>query len=590
MKTVSYRDGMVVGNANTELWSQVAVRPLESKYLAILTKIETQGGGELLSLPEVGTELIEILKRKLPEAGDQETLKKLVHECVGDIKTGLKVSVGAMLFGKNKLMAVTVGDLEIYIAREAKIGRIASGEAAVGGESQAGDFYVLTTKDVPNLVGITKWKELVLAGLSGIEELAVEVHGRGRSEALATVAVELKAEANEGKPFLTITGVKEYIANFWQKPLKIRQEQLKLNAWIGGGLVTLLLVGIVIGVIRRGQIVKESAFVKLEGIVEQRVREAKSIGSLNPERAKYLLTSAKTEVEAYRDKTKDDKYINQANELLTEIGAADLEIFKKEEVTANIFIETKILAEDFAPEMMRLNSKGEALLFESNLPEIWGVSLSDKSSYKIAAGEVKSIKDLISNSGKIYVLNDEGVYVVDPKTKSAKKEIEKDDLWSNPKYIDQYAGNIYVLDKGQGEIWKYPVLTNGFGARRRWLGPGIELDLSNVSQWGVDGDIWLITTTGKLERYRRGVPVVFPMEAFPYVEQGRLSNPSSIFLSDKKVYVAENGAKRIVVFDKESGKYESQYVNEEFVKARAVAVWDNKCYVLLDGKIVWFNL
>ena len=106
----------------------------------------------------------------------------------------------------------------------------------------------------------------------------------------------------------------------------------------------------------------------------------------------------------------------------------------------------------------------------------------------------------------------------------------------------------------------------------------------------IDGDIWIVTSSGKLERYSRGVPVNFSMEGFPYAEQGRLASPTSVITSEEKVYVLEPGAKRVVVFSKESGKYEQQYVNDLFVQGNHLLIAGERGYVVTQDQIVWFQL
>ena len=157
-------------------------------------------------------------------------------------------------------------------------------------------------------------------------------------------------------------------------------------------------------------------------------------------------------------------------------------------------------------------------------------------------------------------------------------------------HIAMFAGNAYILDRGQGEIWKYPTLGETFGGRRRWFAVGIAPDLINVVDMKVVGDIWLLTSTGKLERYSRGAPVAFSMEGFPAKgEAKRFSAPVATWVSDSLVYVLENGAARVVVIGLD-GKFQAQYVNSEFEKASDLVVLDGKGYVLIDNVVKEFGV
>jgi hypothetical protein len=106
----------------------------------------------------------------------------------------------------------------------------------------------------------------------------------------------------------------------------------------------------------------------------------------------------------------------------------------------------------------------------------------------------------------------------------------------------------------------------------------------------VVGDIWLLTSTGKLERYSRGAPVKFSMDGFPSkTGDKRLAEPSSLWVTESLIYVLENGASRITVFG-DDGLYKSQYVNSEFSKAQDLVVVDDKGYVLIDNVVKEFSL
>ena len=168
--------------------------------------------------------------------------------------------------------------------------------------------------------------------------------------------------------------------------------------------------------------------------------------------------------------------------------------------------------------------------------------------------------------------------------------IEIDALWGEIAQVYSYAGNIYLFDRGNSEIWKYPVIKDGYGERRRWLGAGITLDLSKVADMKITGDVFLVTESGKLERYSRGVPVEFSMEGFPAVETAkRLVDPVAIYVTDDDVYVLERGADRVVVFGLD-GKYKSQYVSEEFGKASDLVIYKNHGYVMVDNVVKEFGL
>ncbi len=116
------------------------------------------------------------------------------------------------------------------------------------------------------------------------------------------------------------------------------------------------------------------------------------------------------------------------------------------------------------------------------------------------------------------------------------------------------------------------------------------LDLSRVVDLVVDGDIWLLTSSGKLEKYSRGVPANFVLTGFPSEsETGGLVDPIALSIVDDKIYVLERGAKRVVTFGLD-GKYVEQYVSEDFGRASDLMVYEGKGYALVDNVIKEWEL
>ena len=253
-------------------------------------------------------------------------------------------------------------------------------------------------------------------------------------------------------------------------------------------------------------------------------------------------------------------------------------------------VELSVLADGLQAEKMYLDPVGTLFFPDLSQERIVGMNIGDKSRVVIPTDKVGHLKALGFFEKHIYGVSSQGVAEISSDAERTKIVIEPDELWGEITNVESYAGNIYLLDKGTSEIWKYPVIVEGFGDRRRWLGPGITLDLSKVSSFRVTGDVWITTESGKLERYSRGAPVDFATEGFPAVgTDGKLSDPVALFVTDDKVYVVEQGAKRVVVFGQD-GKYQAQYENEEFAKASDIAVYKNKGYVLVGNVVKEFAL
>lgn len=591
---------MVVGTANDEAWSQVQIFPILNGQVIELLSLKYEGEGGLLDLAEIGGSLLESLRGK----------GEVKEEELGEVAEEVMVTVVMLKRIDNQVEISGKGQAEVYLARGGKVGKIFSGSEKIQkmtGEIREGDKLMALTSETAEEIGIKTVKETVMGGLSELEKLAVTVHKKDDSSQLAVAVAEtirvgepesLEAEAPAYAKVKNMMGLKERLNIFGNKlvvkrPLFLAEEKRKRNLWIGLALMALLAGGVVMGIAKRATVGKERDWIQLEANVSQAIREAKDVGDLNPERAKSLLRQSKEQIDLYQERTKDEKYKNRAGVLEEELTKTETEVFKKQEVAINTLTELSVLRENLNVQSMQLDEEGNILLPDQDGTEVIGMNVEDKSSFEIKTGVVGKVRELAEGEREIFGITERGIAQINYPRGSASEPkivIEPDELWGEIALIDVFAGNIYLLDRGQSDIWKYPVLNEGFGSRRRWLGAGIELDLTNVVDMKVDGDIWVLTSSGKLERYSRGVPVDFAMEGFPAVEAGRLASPVAVYLTETEVLVLEKGARRVVVFDIESGKYLRQYGNEVLGEGKDLVVYEDKAYVLLPDKIVWFQL
>jgi len=149
--------------------------------------------------------------------------------------------------------------------------------------------------------------------------------------------------------------------------------------------------------------------------------------------------------------------------------------------------------------------------------------------------------------------------------------------WQGEVLIYAYAANLYVVDKEAGVIWRYPGSGSTFGTGTNWLAPGVSPDLSLATATTIDGNIWLLSGSGRISKFSTGNPVSFsPTGVFP-----ELTSPDSIYTNEelKYVYVLERSRKRVVVLEKD-GKYKAQYLADKLGEATDLAVSE------ADGKII----
>lgn len=579
----------IVGSADKSTWSQAqSVAYSDNHRLMIVVQLVSAEPDSLVDLTTVGVEILSEIEMKGQAIENRDQLQKFVELLVGGVAEGLHIDVIIASLMENKLFLCGSGAVEAYLSRDGKLAKLIDGLAKINhteGMLKEEDVIVLTTSMFVEEVGIAQFKKILTEDDEPAELLAPLLHKQDITSHMAAIVGELKIHQEPSEK----TWLGTILSN--QPKIRLRNEApRKINLWIGGVILILLIMMIGIGMVRRVRQVAENDFNSLNTSVSFKMEETLSIGDLNPERARTLLSQARNEVDAYLMTDINDEYRVRGQKLMGEIDRADEIAFKKNDIQLSTIVELPILVEDLSADQMKSDGKGNLIFNDPTNSKIVLMNLLDRSRQVIDISSKDKYLDIGIGETRVFGLNSEGVTQLFWKKDNVDKVIEPDEFWKNPTSIEMFAGNAYILDTDQGEIWKYPTLGETFGSRRRWFAVGITPDLSNVVDMKVNGDVWLLTSTGKLERYSRGAPVNFGMEGFPAKgEAKRLSEPSVIWVTDSLVYVLENGSSRVVVFGAD-GKYKSQYTNAEFAKASDLVIVDDKGYVLIDNVVKEFVL
>ncbi|HEV8670877.1 MAG TPA: hypothetical protein VGS01_09090 [Candidatus Limnocylindria bacterium] len=122
------------------------------------------------------------------------------------------------------------------------------------------------------------------------------------------------------------------------------------------------------------------------------------------------------------------------------------------------------------------------------------------------------------------------------------------DQWKTPAAIAFFASNLYVLDSETGQLWKHE---SNDGVR---FGPPIgylatALAPNTVRALAVDGDVWIVTAAGEVQRFRRN-PFVTTASRIDFVPrwEGTAPRANGIQALDaqRSIYVLDSGGKLVV--------------------------------------------
>lgn len=213
------------------------------------------------------------------------------------------------------------------------------------------------------------------------------------------------------------------------------------------------------------------------------------------------------------------------------------------------------------------------------------------------------IKDLLDiapgQSGELYILDksndlyryhpDEG-WTVD-------KPAEPYPEIPDPHYVAlaTYNGRRYLLDIARNQIWRHPPGANYpeqyFSEVLPWLIEPGDPDVTGGLSMAIDGSIFVLTDGG-VRKFDAG-KISAGFEMTPTIPQpvgtnlgANLKYPLDIFITDEvpdEIYVADGGAPRIVVLDRETGTYRRQflfYTPSQTGQIQDVIVMQGRIYAL----------
>lgn len=169
----------------------------------------------------------------------------------------------------------------------------------------------------------------------------------------------------------------------------------------------------------------------------------------------------------------------------------------------------------------------------------------------------------------VYVLTDDVVVAVDERGGSPRRIVGSDDPWQDARFIAVYGGNVYVLDQGVSELYKYAKEADAFGQRQRWLAPGITADFSKVLDLAIDGRVWMLERDGTVAQFDRGSRTSFRTQPIDeLIEPVAFSVP----IPGTRIWMLDRAGKRVVAFDRENGAYAGQWESDVFADAVDIAV------------------
>lgn len=253
----------------------------------------------------------------------------------------------------------------------------------------------------------------------------------------------------------------------------------------------------------------------------------------------------------------------------------------------NVFYDFRLVTADFVASQVAFDAPGKLAVFlDSNRNRMVSLSLEKKQPQTLSlTEELGSALSLTIVDRKAYVLGSKGIYEVSLPLDTAGKNITPAGSdWREPKMIGSFAENLYVVDREARQIFRYD-RSDPAASPSAWLRRKEGIEFESLNSLAIDGDVWLSTTTGKINKLTRGEPAGFALSDI-------LAPPDSSIVvytqeESELLYILEPRAKRIVV-TKKSGEYVFSIVSPDLEAATGLIVdEEGKKIFVLAGSLVY---
>jgi len=359
-----------------------------------------------------------------------------------------------------------------------------------------------------------------------------------------------------------------------------RKNRKKRALFLGLFFVGVLVVSLVLGGIKKRSELSERKWIEFSDPIEKTIVSAVGITKINPSGAKKMIDDARQKFNAGKgefddtlklgelEKKIDDSWIIVSGEKNVEFS----EVVNFELIRAGVNVS-------------RLSYTGNNLfsVISGESGVVMSVVLSSKE-MKVLAGKGAGLGwiDTVISKDKAYVLTKGGVFVAGNESNS----LIFDTAVTDPVGMSVFGSSLYVLEKGNKEVFKYSITDTGFGERQRWLKEGQSIS-STPLDMDIDVDVWVLEQGNILERFRRGVKESFLLSGLPKeIEVEKVS----VEIEGDRIALLSPKQSMVVLCSKETGVCEKQLKNDKLVDARDISFGEQgMLYVLLKSSVGVLN-
>ena len=569
--------------------------------------------------PDDGQKLLDGLKQAVHEAiiTNLSEFESQLSAIVVKLNFPAHFSLASGYLNNNVLYVKTVGKGQIYYRRGHEFDLLMDGDKSASGYLQEYDCAVFTTLNSREQIGaVSDMKAFMDMSppqdiVEKLKNEKYEEHGTGfiglfvefsTQEVVSAPTGSLDpAPATEIAPQAVVQPQSPESPQVAQvspvSPILVAQPQEKSNTipkiqFFSSKKFTIVAViivfailvwSVIFGVQRRAAAELQKKFEDSKTKIETSLDKASSEAFINFDQSVVYIDEAKNELATLKQQLGEDRK-DEIAELEKRISDAENAIVKREEKPSEEIYDLALEDKDARGSTVYLDGDKLAILDNKN-NTVYVFSLDKKSITSYVSSDVKdgTLVSLYENQ-VFFFSKSRGIYKFESESK-AKQVIKPDSGWGNVVDMEVYNGNIYLLDSGRDEIYKYLVAESGYSDKSSYFQEGQSVDLESAVDMSIDSAIYVALknevikyVTGAKDQFATSFP-----EPTPNIE-GVYTNGDM-----EQIFVWDKGVGNLYVLEKD-GKYNRQIASSIIRKAKNVVVLKDKAFVFDGVKLYSISL
>jgi len=223
------------------------------------------------------------------------------------------------------------------------------------------------------------------------------------------------------------------------------------------------------------------------------------------------------------------------------------------------------------------------LVLDSKMGVVVTVVTASKDIKVVAGkGDTAGWVDTVSDGSKVLVLDSKGVSL----NGTDLNGIVFDMAVNKPIALGLFGANVYVLDSGNKEIYKYGAISDGYGERTMWLKQGQSIDVNPVDM-AIDASVWILGDNGVVEKFTRGTREQFTLNGVP---DGAKTTKIALQQTGTSLALLDTTNGMVIVCNKTTGNCDQQLKSDKLKTASDIEYdGSGNLLVLINGTVGVLN-